>query len=82
MGYLLLAQDLVLILLLSLEELSPLDLVLSLELLHIADYQLLNHSEDLQVLLEIDPAVCIRRENERSTGLLYSLADLLLLLWL
>ena len=82
MRYLLLAQDLVLVLLLSLQELSPLDLVLSLELLHIPDNQLLNHSEDLQVLLEIDPAIRIRRKNKRSTGLLYSLADLLLLLWL
>ena len=63
MRYLLLAQDLVLVLLLSLQELSPLDLVLSLELLHIPDDQLLNHSEDLQVLLEIDPAIRIRRKN-------------------
>ena len=82
MGYLLLTHDLVLVLLFSLQELSPLELVLSLELLHIADDQLLNYSEDLQVLLKVDSAACIRRENERSTGLLYSLADLLLLLWL
>ena len=62
MRQLLLAQYLVLVLLLGLQEFSPLELILRLELLHIADNHLLDHGKDLQVLLEIDPAVRISRE--------------------
>ena len=72
----LLTQDLILVLLFSLQKLSSLSLVLSLMLFQVSHYLLLDDCENLQILLEINHSMSVNSEIERPACLLNSFLDL------